>query len=70
MSESKSKKKRILSSAVIALMGIALILNMVNAANINLNTNSKVEFGQGLVVATTCDTFLKLKITREIDSAS
>jgi hypothetical protein len=43
---------------------------MVNAANINLNTNSKVEYGQGVVLATTCDTFLTLKITREIDSAS
>jgi hypothetical protein len=70
LSESKNKKKRILSSAVIVLMGIVLILNMVNAANINLNTNSKVEYGQGVVLATTCDTFLTLKITREIDSAS
>ena len=70
MSESKNKKKRILSSAVIVLMGIVLILNMVNAANINLNANSKVEYGQGVVLATTCDTFLTLKITREIDSAS
>ena len=51
-------------------MVIALVLNFVRASNINLNPNSKVEFGQGLVLATTCDTFLTLKITQEIDAAT
>ena len=51
-------------------MVIALVLNFVRASNINLNANSKVEYGQGVVLATTCDTFLTLNISQEIDAAT
>ena len=51
-------------------MSILILSNLINASNITLNTGSRIEFGQGLILTTTCDTYLTVNLTREYDAAT
>jgi len=51
-------------------MSILILSNLINASNITLNTGSRIEFGQGLILTTTCDTYLTVKLTREFEAAT
>lgn len=52
---------------ILALMAILILNNFVGASNISLNLGQTTEFGQGLVLTTTCDTHITAKISREFD---
>jgi hypothetical protein len=53
---------------VLGVMSILILSNLINASNITLNTGSRIEFGQGLILTTTCDTYLTVKLTREFEA--
>jgi hypothetical protein len=65
-----TKNRSISKFLVLGVLSILIVSNLVNAANITLNTGSRVEFGQGLFLTTTCDTYLSLKLTREFDPST
>lgn len=49
-------------------MAVLILNNFVGASNISLNLGQTTEFGQGLVLTTTCDTHITAKISREFDA--
>ena len=52
----------------IFLLVIIAITGWTYALNINLNSGTNLEFGQGVALTTTCDSYLTARITREFDS--
>ena len=58
----RSKPRAIFASAVLLFAG-GLFLNTTLAANINISTGGKVEFGQGVTVTTACSGSTALKLT-------
>lgn len=61
---------RIRSNKLAAFLALAVILvtGWTYALNININSNSRIEYGQGLLLTTTCDSYLTVKIVPELDS--
>lgn len=62
-----------LSRAKFFVIGISVLLiytASTNATNISINNSSNIEFGQGIILATNCDTYLTVKLTREFDGAT
>ena len=54
----------------LGLLSVVVFINLTFASNITLNTGQPIQFGQGIVLTTTCDTYLTVKITREYDAAT
>jgi hypothetical protein len=65
-----TKNRSIYKFLVLAVMSILMLSNLINASNITLNTGSRLEFGQGSILTTTCDTYLTVKLTREFEAAT
>ena len=68
----KFEKIQILSNKfrklnVVLLLGIILFTTYTYASNITLNSSANVEFGQGSVETVTCDTYIRAKLSSEID---
>ena len=56
--------------SAISLSLIIFVATITYALNISVNTNSRVEFGQGVVLTSSCDRYLTVTMTREIDAAT
>jgi hypothetical protein len=54
----------------LGLLSVVVFINLTFASNITLNTGQPIQFGQGIVLTTTCDTYLTVKLTREFDTAT
>ena len=55
---------------VISLLLIVLFATYTYASNITLNSSEDVEFGQGSIETVTCDTYIRAKLSSEIDPAT
>ena len=60
---SERKKPKVLFGSVLLLFAGGLFLNTTLAANINLNSGGRVEFGQGVSITTACSQGSSLTIT-------
>ena len=60
--QSRSKKKTIVAAAICFLYGATSL-----AANITLNTNDRVEFGQGVFYLSACDNYIPIYIGKSSD---
>jgi len=49
---------------------IGLVLSLTFGANINLNTQGKIEFGQGILQAVTCDTQIVVNISSQLNTST
>jgi hypothetical protein len=56
--------------SAISLSLIIFVATITYALNISVNTNSRIEFGQGVVLTSSCDKYLTVTMTREIDAAT
>lgn len=55
---------------MLGLISTLILVNLTNASNISLNTGDSIQFGQGVILTTTCDTYLTVKLTREYDATT
>ncbi len=46
-----------------------MFTGITRATNITINTGQRIEFGQGRILTTTCDTYLSAKLTSEFDGS-
>lgn len=60
------KARKLLALGIVTLI---MFTGITSASNISLNTGERIEFGQGVILTTTCDTYLSAKLTSEFDGS-
>lgn len=53
----------------LGILTLVMFTGITRATNITINTGQRIEFGQGRILTTTCDTYLSAKLTSEFDGS-
>jgi len=53
----------------LGILTLVIFTGITRATNITINTGERIEFGQGRILTTTCDTYLSAKLTSEFDGS-